>query len=191
MGADVAAPIHFNINTKRSRFTIQAFAQGMLASFGHNPRISIRDFSGEIQVIPNHPESSKVQMKVSTGTLQVVDDVSEKDKKEIELAMKDEVLEASRFPEIKFESNEITGEMVFQSQYRVNITGNLTLHGVTRPLSLQAQVMVSEDQLRAQGDFQLRQTDFGLKLISVAGGTLKVKDEVKCTFDILGQLAPL
>ena len=31
----------------------------------------------------------------------------------------------------------------------------------------------------------LRQTDFGIKLVSVAGGTLKVKDELKCAFDIV------
>ena len=41
------------------------------------------------------------------------------------------------------------------------------------------------DTLRAQGEFDVRQTDFGIKPVSVAGGTLKIKDELKCSFDLL------
>ena len=41
--------------------------------------------------------------------------------------------------------------------------------------------------LRAFGEFTLRQTDFGIKLVSVAGGTLKVKDEVQVSFDMVAR----
>ena len=37
------------------------------------------------------------------------------------------------------------------------------------------------------GDFALRQSDFGIALVSAAAGTIRVKDEVKCTFDILAR----
>ena len=37
------------IDTSASRFTVQAFATGLLSSFGHNPTIAIRDYEGEIQ----------------------------------------------------------------------------------------------------------------------------------------------
>jgi hypothetical protein len=33
----------------------------------------------------------------------------------------------------------------------------------------------------------VRQTDFGIKLVSVAGGALKVKDELQCAFDIVAR----
>ncbi len=41
--------------------------------------------------------------------------------------------------------------------------------------------------LRANGEFSIRQTDYGIRLVSVAGGTLKLKDELKFTFDIVAQ----
>ncbi len=69
-------------------------------------------------------------------------------------------------------------------RYAVNVSGNLTLHGVTRSETIYAQVTLTGDTLRAFGEFPLRQTDYGIKLVSVAGGTLKVKDEVKVTFDL-------
>jgi hypothetical protein len=41
--------------------------------------------------------------------------------------------------------------------------------------------------LRAKGEYQLRQTDFKIKPVSVAGGTLKIKNELKCSFDVCGK----
>ena len=41
--------------------------------------------------------------------------------------------------------------------------------------------------LRASGEFSVQQTSFNLKLISVAGGGLKLKDELKFTFDIVAR----
>ena len=46
------APVKFLIDTSASRFTVQAFATGMLSTFGHNPKIGIRDYEGEIKFVP-------------------------------------------------------------------------------------------------------------------------------------------
>jgi hypothetical protein len=46
------------------------------------------------------------------------------------------------------------------------------------------------DTLRAQGEATLRLTDFRIEPVSVAGGMLKVKDEVKLTFDIVARAIP-
>ena len=43
------------------------------------------------------------------------------------------------------------------------------------------------DSLRAKGDFSLKQTDFGIKPFSAAGGTIKLKNELKFVFDIMAQ----
>ncbi len=49
-----------------------------------------------------------------------------------------------------------------------------------------AQVTLDGDDLRAQGDFTLKQTDYKIKPISVVGGALKLKDELKFSFDLVG-----
>jgi polyisoprenoid-binding protein YceI len=38
-----------------------------------------------------------------------------------------------------------------------------------------------------RGSATVRQTDFGIKPVSVAGGTIKVKDEVRVEFEIFGR----
>jgi hypothetical protein len=53
-----------------------------------------------------------------------------------------------------------------------------------------AQVRIDGDTLRAYGEFSLRQTDYNIKLASVAGGTIKLKDELKFTFDMAARKQP-
>jgi hypothetical protein len=46
---------------------------------------------------------------------------------------------------------------------------------------------INEDMLRAYGEFSILQSNYGIPLVSVAGGTLKLKDELKFTFDIVAR----
>src|SRR5262249_12625580 len=117
--------------------------------------------------------------------LELQDDVNAKDQQEIERLMRDEVLETARYPEIVFATTGVSGNKLGDTMYRLKITGNLNLHGVTNPCVMDAQVWVMPDSLRAQGEFPLRQTDYRIKLVSAAGGTIKVKDELKFSFDIV------
>jgi hypothetical protein len=48
-----------------------------------------------------------------------------------------------------------------------------------------ARVELSANSLHAHGEIPLRQTNYGIKPVSVAGGTIKVKDDVKLTFNIV------
>lgn len=177
--------VRYRIDAARSRFTVRAFAGGMLSALGHNPTISIREFSGVAQFVPDTLDSASLHMVVKPDSFTVADNVSEKDREEIEKKMREEVLETSRYPEITYESTTITSSKLFGSQYRVTINGKLSLHGMTRDHTVTAQVIVSEDRLRASGELTLRQTDYGIKLVSAAGGTIKLKDELKFSFDIL------
>jgi len=177
--------VRYIIDGSRSRFTVKAFAGGLLSSLAHNPTIAIRGFAGEVAFAPDAIEKSSLRMKVNADSLDLTDNVSDKDRKEIERMMREEVLETRSYPEIIFESAQVSGNKITEGWYRINVTGDLTLHGVTNKCSFDTQVRVSEDRFSAQGEFPLRQTDFNIKLVSAAGGTIKVKDELKFSFDIV------
>jgi len=174
------------IDSRASKLTIRAFASGLLSSFGHNPVLAARQIEGQIEFVADHPESSSLQMKIKADALEVTNqDVSAKDKTEIEQATKRDVLETSKYPEIKFDSAEVSGQKVFEGQYRVTIKGNLTMHGVTRQQVLPASIRFVGEDLRAIGDFTVKQSDFNIKLVSAVGGALKVKDELKISFEVV------
>jgi polyisoprenoid-binding protein YceI len=179
--------IRFVIDARRSRFTVQAFASGILAAMGHNPTIGIRTFSGEVEFDPGTPEAAGLRLTIQSASLEVLDDVSDKDRREIERVMKNDVLEVSRYPQITYEAPTVAVNRLDSSIYSATLSGSLTFHGVTRNQSLTARIIDSGETLRASGDFTLRQSDYQIKPVSVAGGALKLKDELKFSFEIIAR----
>ena len=175
----------YHLDPDKSRFTVQAFAEGLFSAFGHDPVIVIRDFTGEVEFTPDAPSQASVKAIIKADSLAADDSIKEKDRHEIERMMREQVLETAQHPEIVFQSTNVTASRLGQGRYRARIIGDLTLHGVTQKnLWLHAEVTTNETGLRARGEFSLKQTDFAIKPVSVAGGTMKVKNELKFNFDI-------
>jgi len=159
----------------------------MLSVLGHSPTFSIRDFTSVVEVAGANLEGASLRMVVKADSMKLVDEVSEKDRQEIETKMREEVLETSKYPEITYASTAVTSARIFEGQYRLNINGKLLLHGVTRDCPISAMAIVSEDGLRASGEFALLQSNYGIKPVSAAGGSIKIKDELKFSFDIVAR----
>lgn len=179
--------VRYRLEPGASRFRAQAYAAGLLAAFGHNPIIAIRDFSGEAILDSNSLEQSSLQITVNLSSLVVENDMSAKDRSEILQTVHDEVLEVDNYPEIRYGSKSVRGRPVGEGRFWIVISGNLSLHGVTRPLDIPASLVVNGDDCRASGEFVVRQSDYKIKPPSAVGGGLKVKDEVKCSFDIVAR----
>jgi polyisoprenoid-binding protein YceI len=175
------------IDGRSSRFTVRAFATGLLAKMGHNPTIGIRDLSGEVKFNPDKLEAGSFRLVIKSASMNVQDEISTKDLREMERLMNEEVLETAKFPEIVYEAPNISVSKMADMLYSATLNGNLTLHGVTRSQPITARVALLGSMLRASSDFTLNQTDYNIKLVSVAGGALKLKDELKFSFEIVAR----
>jgi polyisoprenoid-binding protein YceI len=175
----------YRIDAEQSRFTVRAFAGGFLSALAHDHTISIREFDGETDFTYVTVEPASLQMTIKAGSLAVTDKISASDRQKIETTMRDEVLEVSMFPEITFKSSGVSATRTGEGQYQARISGDITLHGVSRTLTIPAQLEFGDKMLRAKGAFTLKQSSFGIKPVSVAAGTIKVKDELKFTFEIV------
>jgi polyisoprenoid-binding protein YceI len=179
--------MRYLVDASQSRFIAQAFATGLLSAFGHNPRLAILNFEGEAEFDPAAPDAAWAQLAARADSLVVIDDVSEKDRREIERATHEELLEAARYPKIVFRSATVTARQTPEGRYQARIIGDLSLRGITRELAIDATATFKGNELRAQGGFPLRLSDFNIRPVSVAGGLLKLKDEVRLSFDILAR----
>jgi polyisoprenoid-binding protein YceI len=177
----------FSIDSKASLFTVQAFASGIVAVVAHSPKFAIRDFSGAAMFSPDSIEDSSLDLSIKIRSLEIMDEVRTSDRQEIERVMFDEVLEASRYPSVQFKSSRVTATKTGDSMYSMAVLGDLNLHGMTRGMKLESQGMVGEETRKAQGSFSVRQTDFDLKIASVAGGSRKLKDQLKCGYFIIAR----
>ena len=181
--------VRYRIDPRASRFTARAFAGGPLSAMGHNPSFAIRDINGEVSLDPEGGQEASLTLTINAASLALTDNVSDKDRREIERTMREDVLETTRFPEISYACPEgkatVTGNG--DGQFQVSLNGDLTLHGVTRGHPVSARVFVSGDMVRGSAESSLRQSDFGIKLVSAAGGMIKVKEDVKLTFDFVAR----
>jgi len=179
--------IHYVIDPKASRFTVQAFASGMLSAMGHNPTIGIRNFSGEVDFNTESAQGARFRLSIKANSLSVLDDVSDKDRREMEQMINERVLEPDKHPEILYEAPAVSVSRLQGNLYSAMLNGRLTFHGMTLSQSVTARIADFGEMLRTSGDFILRQSDCGIKPISVAGGALKVKDELKFLFEIVAR----
>jgi polyisoprenoid-binding protein YceI len=177
------------IDPRASRFTARAFAGGPLAAMGHNPSFEIRDVDGEASLDPEHGTEASLTLRIKSASLTLTGNVSDKDRREIERALREDVLETARFPEIVYTCPAAKASVSpsGDGQFQVSMNGDLTLHGVTRGHPVAARLFVSGDLLRGSAESSLRQSDFGIKLVSAAGGMLKVKEDVKLAFDFVAR----
>ena len=177
------------INSTVSRFTVKVTAIGLLSAFGHSPTIAIRDMQGEVRFNPQDIEGSALHFVVLADSLSVLDNVSDKDRREIEKEMRERVLEVSQYPQIIYEAPRVSVKSTTNGQNDIVLLGQLTLHGATRSQPLPGKVSLTGDLLRAFGEFSLRQSDYNIKPVSAVGGALKVKDEVRLSYDIVARKA--
>jgi len=175
LGGIHAAAQSLRIDPLRSTMTVKVFKAGVFSAFGHNHEIRAPIISGSV-IASGKPS---VELKVDARRMQVLDpDVSAKDRAEVQQTMlSDAVLDSERFPEIRFVSRTI--EAAGGNRYRV--TGELTLHGVTRPVV----VRVEQRGDRYTGSATVKQSEFRMRPVTVAGGTVKVKDAVEIVFEIV------
>jgi polyisoprenoid-binding protein YceI len=164
------------MDTERSVLTVRVYKAGLLSAFGHEHEIRAPIREGTFD-----EEKKRVEFAVDARMLRVLDpDISDKDRTEIQSTMiGPKVLDSAEFHEIRFRSTEVSRA----AANRWIVRGDLTLHGQTQSLKVNVELLDG----RYRGSAQLRQKDFGITPVTVAGGSIKVKDEIRVEFEIVGK----
>lgn len=173
LGCSIIQAESLPIDTSRSTVTVHVFKTGLFSGLAHDHSIRAPIASGVVDAA-----QLSVSLAFKTAEMKVVDpEGSESEHQEIEATMKGpKVLDAARFPEIAFRSKAVRA---LASQH-YEAVGELTLHGVTREVSVP--VMVESGLYR--GAVKIRQSEFGMTSVKIAGGAVRVKDEIEVEFAI-------
>jgi len=137
---------------------------------------SFRDFDGTLQYDAGKPENSTVEITVKTDSLETALAARDKDLKG------ENFLDTAKYPEMRFVSTRV----VPGPNQTLRIEGNLTLHGVTKPLTLQAKLnkvgpnpFDKRPTLGFSAASSLKRSDFGItRAIPLIG------DDVTITMDV-------
>ncbi|MFO0794510.1 MAG: YceI family protein [Candidatus Brocadiaceae bacterium] len=177
-------PGNYTITPKTGKILVYTFKEGFLSAVAHDLLIDVTNFTVKLTV----PVSGSpfVEAEVQSNSLKVIcamkdgqhlpEALKDKDKADIEDAIVKDVLHPAKYPLILFLSKNIqaVGDVYYAK-------GELTLHGVTRPVEFDFRITNGAD---LKGRVVLPQKDYGIKPYKALLGTLKVKNEVDVGFEL-------
>jgi polyisoprenoid-binding protein YceI len=182
-----AATQRYVLDPSQSKFIAHAFAGGLLWFKGHDHLVAVREFTGEVRLTPDSITPASLEITAQARSMMETSSVfTEPQKQIINKELREIVLLPDQYPEIIFKSTNVTGKPPTTDQYDLKIAGDLTLHGVTRPITIPTKVTLTGSELRAQGEFSIDRGDFKVKATSAVHGLVRVRNKIKFTFDIIG-----
>jgi polyisoprenoid-binding protein YceI len=179
----------YTLVPSESSFWVSVGKAGLFSALAHDHEIGVKRFSGRVVVPEAGASGGSLEMEVDATSLEVLDkNPSEEDKKKIFNTMHNEVLESAKHPKIAFKSVSVNDvKQTGDGAYSFVVNGDLTLRGVTKRIAVPVAATITPQQLRAAGKYTLKQSDYGIKPYSAAGGTVKVKDEIVVNFNIVAK----
>jgi polyisoprenoid-binding protein YceI len=148
------------------RFTIK--------NFGLNVSGSFKGLHGKVYFQPGNPVSAYFMTTVDASSINTGNDARDNHLR------KEEYLDVHKFPVISFSSTRVTrgaaGSLVMD--------GNITIKGITKPVSFPFTATTSGSDLVLTGSFKLNRRDFG-----VGGSSILMADNLVVSLLVLARKA--
>lgn len=166
-----AAPEKFVLDKPHTQILFEVNHLGFVQSIG-----KFTNYEGVIQFDEKDPKNSSVEATIQTASLDL------NDEKWNEHMKSPDFFDVQKYPTMTFKSTgiQVTGE------HTANITGDLTLHGVTKPVVLAAvhnatgkHPMMDRTEAGFSATTTIKRSDFGMGY-----GTPMVGDEVKIRLEV-------
>ena len=164
-------PTHDQSNAECFVFT---FKDGLLSPIAHDLRIKVTHFTVSVNPGVVTAAFDTASLRVDTPMKDGKENpaaLSEADKEKIASQIRDDVLHSRQHPEASFRSTSVKQ----RSDGGYDLEGDLTLHGVTKPIQARTELIAEKQQL----DFKLHQPDFGIAPFRAMMGTLKIQPDVR------------
>jgi polyisoprenoid-binding protein YceI len=185
----------YQVVPRDSRVDIYVYRGGTFSKLGHNHVMTSNSLRGRVWIHPQF-ERSGFELSLPVQELTVDDpearkaagkefppDVPAADKEGTRKNMlRAEVLDAERYPNVTLRSVRISG-----SPEAPQIVARITIKDASRDVELPAKVKLQGNQMSAQGEFDVLQTEFGIKPFSIGLGSLQVQDRLHIRYVIVAE----
>jgi polyisoprenoid-binding protein YceI len=185
----------YEVDSRSSQLSILVFRGGKLSRLGHNHVMTSHDVSGRAWM---HPEFARSGFELSFPVMRLVvddpqarraagsdfpPDIPQADKDGTRKNMlKPELLDGDSYPEVKVRSAKVGGTL-----QAPQVTARITIKDVSRDVQVPVKMAVEGGKLTASGEFDVLQTEFGIKPFSVALGALEVQDKLHIKFSVVAE----
>ena len=190
---DTSGAVRYDVDGVASEVRVLVYRGGSMARLGHNHVLSASSVSGTLHLYRDIARS-RVELTLPVLGL-IVDSPQARAMEGVDFAadvpddarvatrrnlQRPEVLDVERYPTIALQSTAVSG-----SRENPVLRMRVSIKGVAREVTALARVREEGDRLVADGEFAIRQTDFGITPFSVALGALQVQDQLRVKFSIV------
>jgi polyisoprenoid-binding protein YceI len=194
-GTGAAWGATLRIDPERTRLALQLFREGVGSALAHDHVVEATEVGGTVDYDPVRPDTSAIVIEVRTASLRVDEpaarrrlgvegDLSESQRADVTKAMRaPDQLDVARYPTIRFVSTRVVAE----GEGRLQVTGRLTLRGVTREVTFPATVALESGTLRGRATVTFLQSSFGYRPYTALLGAIRNRDEVTLHVDLVAR----
>ncbi len=153
---------------------IYTFKDGLLSQVAHDLRLRVGRFALRVEDEAVSATFDTASLAVDTAMRDGVatpNALGAGDKAKIAAQIREEVLHSAELPQASFQSSKV----VRRADGGYDVTGALTLHGVTRTLVTRTQLVEGRQRL----EVSLHQPDFGITPYRAMLGALKIRPDVR------------
>jgi polyisoprenoid-binding protein YceI len=192
---DLRGATVYEVSSQSSQLAIYVYRGGRFSKLGHNHVMTSPNLAGRVWV---HPQFARSGFELSFPVAQLVvddadarraagsdfpPDIPQSDKDGTRRNMlKPEVLDGERYPDVKLRSAKVGGTLEAPQ-----VTAHITIKETSRDVEVPLKIEVAGAKLTASGEFDILQTEFGMKPFSVALGALEVQDKLHIKFKVVAE----
>jgi polyisoprenoid-binding protein YceI len=163
-GAAGAEPRSYVVDPARSHIRFHAVSRFVDADG------AFRRFAGELRLEPGHPETARGRIVVEVASIDTAN------------RSRDDHLRSPDFFDVEHHPQAVFVLTAVRAEGDTTVaTGELTIRGVTRPLSVPVTVTVGDESVRAGGRFVVNRREFGVAYQSRLN---PLRDEVTVSFEL-------
>ena len=170
---------------------MQVGRAGLFKVFGHDHRVRVGAFTGTVEWNSENPERSRFTLEVDPASLSVADEeLDEDDRAKVQGDMETKALALSEHATIAFTSTGVRVRDTRGGALRLELEGTLHLRGESQPLEVPVTVELSGERMTVSGELELDSKRWGVPQISALGGSVKTKEKLRLTFEIVALAEP-
>lgn len=197
MGAARSAPRVFRLDDAASRLVVLLTREGAFSAFSHDHVLVARGLEGEVTLDVENPSAAALRLTLPVERM-VVDAPGDREREGLagtltksqrgevrENMLGPQQLDAAAFPAVTAFSAGVAGDLP-----RLRLQLRLGIRGVERVVPVEARVTLENGLLAAEGEAEVRQTDFSIRPFRLLLGVVAVADVVRVRFRIVARETP-
>lgn len=190
-GDNAAHAAPYDVDAARSEIAVKVFKAGAASAFAHDHVLRATRWQATLDV-GAEPLALTAEVRVDVSAL-AVDEPAARARHGLEGTLSDadrtqvrdnmlgaDQLDVAAHPEVRFAATRIA-----RDGERFRLAGELSVHGVTRPVDVPLVILPDGDAYTARGSLRVRQSDFGIRPYSAFLGAVRTHDEVEILFTLV------